>query len=274
VEYFERFIELAGTDPGSTSVVLVGVHGDEVCGVQALERLLPSLAIEQGRVFIGYGNPRAIGQGKRQIDVNLNRMFKPDDELSPEERASYEYRRAQEIRPYLDQSEVLLDVHASMDPDSRPFILCEENAAQIARHLPFNLMVSGFDAVEPGGTDYYMNRTGKIGICVECGFRENPQSTDIAVESICTFLRIRGHVRSRIDIAYEQNRIVMYDLYRTKTDFQLAKAFTDFEELQEGQVIGTDGGISVTAPRKSIILFAQNREVADKEAFLLGEYRP
>lgn len=267
----EDFVRLTGSESGPTSIVIGGVHGDEICGPEAIFRVLPSLSIERGSVLIGFGNPPAIEKRERFLGANLNRMFA--DILSPEEMASYEYQRAQFMKGYLVQADVLLDIHASMNPQSQPFCICEPNAYGIVQYLPAGLVVSGFDEVEPGGTDYYMNKIGKVGICIECGYREKPESIDLAERAIKTFLGVVGHISASFQ-CQPQKRIKMYRLYKTKTDnFVLAKEFGDFEELEAGQLIGTDGSEEIRTDRASIILFPKNKEKVGEEAFLLGEVR-
>ncbi len=266
----ENLIELIGKEAGPTSIILVGVHGDERCGVQALENLLPTLAISKGRVWIGYGNPPAIQANVRYTEANLNRMFKPNSQLSADDKKSYEYGRAKFLKKYLDQASALLDVHASFTPDTQTFIICEDNASNTAKYLPMDLVVSGFDRVQPGGTDYYMNANGKIGICIECGYLGNEKSTKIAEESILAFLSARGHIERKTP-KYSQSRIQIYDMYISKTsNFMLSKSFEDFEKISEGQLIGIDGQEEVRATRNCIILFARNREKIGDEAFLLA----
>src|SRR3989344_3574099 len=99
----ENFVKLFGTKKGPVSVILAGVHGNEKCGVLALRELLPKLSIEKGTVLIGFGNPRAIARNVRFTESNLNRMFKKDSLLSSEDKKSYEYRRAQFIKKYLNK---------------------------------------------------------------------------------------------------------------------------------------------------------------------------
>lgn len=267
----EDIKELKGQGESPVSLILAGVHGDEVCGIDAVKSLLPSLSVNKGRVIFAYGNPRAIEKSVRLTEKNLNRMFKPDDALSEEEKASYEYKRAQFLQSYLDQAEVLLDIHASHTPKSQPFIICEPNGFGIAQYLPFDLVVSGFDELEPGGTDSYMNKQGKIGICVECGYLGDPSSTQKAEETILAFLKTRGHLDGNVEVS-NQEFIQMDSIYITKTDdFRLSKEFSDFEPVSSGQVIGTDGDTPVVSDEDSIILFARNREAVGEEAFLLGE---
>lgn len=267
----EKIIELIGQTDGSTSIILVGVHGDEICGPIALSKILPTLKIERGRVLFGYGNPKAIKARVRHFEADLNRMFKPEEILSAREPNSYEYNRAKFLREYLDQADALLDIHSSSNPNSQPFIICEENAKDIRKYLPFDLVVSGFDAIEPGGTDYYMNKQSKIGICIECGNSNDPKAISLAEKSILEFLKARGHISGELK-RYQQDLINMYSLYLTKTnDFRLVKNFADFESVSQGQPIGIDSKQPVQADRDGIILFAQSKKVVGEEAFLLGE---
>ncbi len=170
--------------------------------------------------------------------------------------------------------DVLLDIHASFTPESRRFVICEENAKKISDFPPFDLIVSGFDVVEPGGTDYYLNKIGKIGICVECGYLDDPESINVAEKSIISFLKAAGHIDSTGLEKREQRKIMMGSLYLTRSDnFILSKPFADFEELKENQIIGRDGGEEIKAPRDGIILFACNSNTPGSEAFLFGQYK-
>lgn len=269
----ETYIRLEGKIPGGTSLLLVGTHGDERCGIEAIEHLLPKLNIQKGTVLIEYGNPRAIEQNIRYTEANLNRMFKPDSQLTSQEKESYEYARAQYLKALMHEAEVLLDIHASFTPESKPFLICEPNAFEIAAQLPFDTVVSGFDMVEPGGTDYYMNSNGKIGLTAECGYLGNISTTDYAIETILRFLEARDHISSvEKDVAISlQEHINMHALYLTKTEaFKLGRPFADFEHISKGTLIGIDGEVPITAQEDSIILFARDRERVGEEAFLLG----
>lgn len=268
---FEEIIKIDGKETGPTSIILVGVHGDEKCGINALENILPSLIIEKGSVLFVYGNPRAIVSNERFTEINLNRMFKNEDLISNLEKTSYEYERAQFLKKYLNQASALLDIHASFTPDSKPFIICEKNAKEIIKYLSVDVIVSGFDQVEPGGTDYYMNSIGKIGICLECGYLGNSESTEIAEKNILAFLKARGHILNNLK-TIKQSYIHMYDLYMTESNnFTLTRQFSDFEEISKNEILGIDGDKEIKAEKDSVILFARNRERAGEEAFLLGE---
>jgi len=268
---YEEVTQITGKNEGPTSIILAGVHGDEKCGVEALAKILPNLEIERGVVLIGYGNPKAIEVNERYTEANLNRMFVDDNSLTQKNKESYEYKRAQFLKPYLEKADALLDIHASSIPKSKAFAICEPNAKDLVKFLPVNLVVSGFDKVELGATDYYMNNNRKIGICLECGYLGDQQGTKIAEENIYGFLRARGHLENNAS-PQQQSYIRMYQKYFTKTDnFTLSKPFENFEVLEKGQVIGIDGQEEIKTSKESVILFAHNRNKSGSEAFLLGE---
>ena len=267
----QEITKVVGRANGATSIVLVGVHGDENCGVEALEKILPSLEIERGVVIFCLGNPRAIEAGERYTESDLNRMFRNDELSTASEKESYEYCRAQLLKTYLDKAGALLDVHASSIPNSKAFVICESNAKEIVKFFPLDLVVSGFDKVEPGGTDYYMNSIGKIGICLECGYMNDPQSVKIAEEGFFAFLKARGHIANNLS-PQKQSYVLMFEKHLAKTDrFTLSKPFENFEVLEGNQLIGIDGQEEIRTSKRSLILFAHNGTKIGDEVFLLGE---
>lgn len=269
----ESLIELTGTEDGTTSIIIVGTHGNERCGIEAAERLIPTLTIKKGRVLFAYGNPEAIEQNIRFTEANLNRMFKSDDFLSEKEKSSYEYARAQVLKGYMNLADALLDVHASNTPNSKPFIICDERLNPIAKYLPFDLVVNGFNEIQPGGTESYMHAKESFGICIECGYVNDNNSTDIAERAILAFLAERGHIDQE-KVIYDQSVIEVDKLYLTKTDsFETERQFEDFEKMTKGQLIGTDGGENIYADKDGVIIFARNRNNTGEEGFVFGEYK-
>jgi hypothetical protein len=107
---------------------------------------------------------------------------------------------------------------------------------------------------------------------VECGYLGEESSTATAKECILNFLASRGHITKQIEKPLSQNHFQIYKLYKTKTgNFNLTNNFSDFQIIQQGEVIGLDGEEEILCDRKSIILFAHNTQKPDSEAFILGE---
>lgn len=268
-------LEIKSNIPGPKVAVFFGVHGNEICGVNAVNNIINTIGIDKGSVIFVCANPKAVDQGVRFTDFNLNRAFRDINFYSDIEKLSFEYKRAQELKDVLSDVEILLDIHSSGTPESQPFIICEENAYNIVKYFPenFSKVVYGFDDIQPGGTDWYMNSVGKIGICVECGFHDDMEAVSLAEETIISYLKITGNINSQEDFDCSHKEFLkIYEMYITKTEnFSLIKDFSDFEQLKIGQTIGIDGDKKITTDQDSIILFARSRQKIGSEGFLLAK---
>src|ERR1035437_8257717 len=140
-----------GEKVGKTSIVMAGVHGNEICGINVLKKIIPDISIDEGTVLFVFGNPKAIKKKVRFIDFNLNRGFLPKSKYSKEIKKTYEYNRAQYLKKILNKGDALLDIHSTLN-NSDPFIICENNASEIISYFPkeFKRIVYNFDSIEPG----------------------------------------------------------------------------------------------------------------------------
>lgn len=261
---------------GPASIIMAGVHGNEPCGVKAIEKILPILKqkIIKGKVIFLIGNPLALKEEKRFVDANLNRMFKSIPKY--DEKFSYEYHRAKFLMSVLDQAGALLDLHSTRNP-SKPYAFVErlnESNKLVVSNLPVEIskVVFGANDFHPGCSDGYMYQNGKIGICVECGQHEDPASVRVAETSILTFLNSRGHFIDDPKLKdYAREFFNLTEIYFTKVNFKPKKVFPDFTYVKKGTIIGTDGNEKVKAKKNSYILFVVAHDEPGKEAFVLAD---
>ena len=112
-----------GLAPGPALLVLGAVHGNEICGTQAIMQLLNDLdsgrlTIERGSVtFVPIANPLAYQLKRRFGDRNLNRNMAPSAIAQ-----DFEDRLANVLCPLLDTHDVLLDLH-SFHTGGAPFVM-------------------------------------------------------------------------------------------------------------------------------------------------------
>ena len=118
-----KSVAITGLTPGPRLIVLGSVHGNEVCGTRAIQRVLEEidqqkLAIVSGSVtFVPTANPLAYARGEREGERNLNRNLTPKE--NPRD---FEDHIANWLCPLLAQHEVLLDLH-SFRAHSEPFAM-------------------------------------------------------------------------------------------------------------------------------------------------------
>ncbi len=268
----KNITQINGAVNGKTVAILGGVHGNEFCGVKAIDYLRTHLRLDSGTVYLIYGNPLAIENGVRFTEMNLNRAFKEDRNLTDSEKNSYERKRALEIIPYLEQCDAVLDIHSSNSLTSTPFVICEQKSFFIAERMPFSIRSYGWDSIEPGGTDYFINKRGGYGICIECGSNNDPNAYDLALNAVDIFLLTLGLKKGKLPpINKKQKEVLAKSIYITKKNFKLAQQFSDFEKLSKNQLIGYDGDKEIFAESNDVIIvFARNRANPQEEAFILG----
>lgn len=280
-----------GELPGPEVAIFAGVHGNELCGVQAIREghvLQAFENLERGTVWVVEANPPAIQQGVRKLDADLNRCFGRDDhehiQSRPNIARSEARQRAKVLMKILDGCKGLLDIHSTKNPQSTPFIIGEPHCLPLMRLFPgFRYLTHGWDQVQPGGTDYYMNSVvhpqaadTRMGICVECGQHSDPDAAQRAIGAILAFLAWYGLYgdRRKLSQTVVSPVLEVYELRKSSVDFNPAKAFADFEPVSAGQVLGTDGGESLRAGQDGVILFAQKHDIPDEEAYLLARPSP
>ena len=109
----------AAAAPGPHVAITALIHGNEVCGAEALWRVLQGVPQpSRGRLTLVFCNLEAYGRlddaGKaerRWLDEDLNRVWgRLESPAGADD--TYELRRAREILPWVQDADVLLDLHS------------------------------------------------------------------------------------------------------------------------------------------------------------------
>lgn len=120
---FLRSVTLDSGRPGPRLLILGAVHGNEVCGTRAIERVLCELegghfALERGSLTcVPIANPKAYAHQRREGDRNLNRNLAPTAEPKDNEDLL-----ANALTVLLSSHDGLLDLH-SFQSGTQPFVM-------------------------------------------------------------------------------------------------------------------------------------------------------
>src|SRR5262245_7951926 len=140
-------VRIAGNEKGPRVVMFGGVHGDEVSGVHAIEKLFFDFfggkrVLTRGSLTLVRVNEHALAAERRYIMHNLNRLFRED--YGPEiDKASYEYGRAQELKTVLRDCDYFLDFH-SAPIAQEPFLVAEQRAVEFFGKLGVPRIMTGW----------------------------------------------------------------------------------------------------------------------------------
>ncbi|ADD04268.1 succinylglutamate desuccinylase/aspartoacylase family protein [Natrialba magadii ATCC 43099] len=149
--------------------VVAGVHGDEPCGVRAVERLLDERPAVKRPVKLIVANEKALERQVRFVDEDLNRAFPGDPDAK-----THEAELASELVNELDDC-LAFSMHSTQS-HAEPFAIVNEiteRATELCPQLPVAAMVETSMFAE--GRLFSAAQT----IEVECGL----QGTETAAEN-------------------------------------------------------------------------------------------
>ena len=266
----------SGDIPGPCVVVMGGVHGNEKIGVQIIEALKLELFNEKicGEIYLIIGNPKAVTENKRFIDLDLNRLFGDDFSNS-----NYEEKRAFEIAEFLAKADFLLDIHSTIKK-SIPFVYCgnTQKHFSLAKILATKYIVSPSLALKKTGfgacADNFVDRHGGVGLTYECGWSEDNSMFDKAFSKTKQFLKTLGVAFSKESLAKTSKQPAQLEIFSKiiaeSKNFTFTNEYNNFDFINEEQKIATDGNKAIYAKKDSYIIFPKNTVPQNNTACFLA----
>jgi hypothetical protein len=147
----------------------------------------------------------------------------------------------------------------------------------ISEHAEYNqlfdvpIVLSWLDDLHPWGSDGYMNKIGKVWLCLECGYKSDTRGTQFAVDSILNLLTYTGNISWTPTIYTDAKSIHAESIYMADTaQFSFDHIYGDFDEVQKWEQIGILEGIPVIADKDCVIIFPNNSKNNLSEQFVIG----
>ena len=290
IDYVWSFAAVA---PGPHVMLAALVHGNEICGAIALDRMLHAgVQPARGKLSFAFCNieayrifSRVDPAVSRYVDEDMNRVWDRSALEGPGN--SQELRRARLLRPLIDTVDYLLDIHSTTHINP-PMML----TGIAKKHLDFAKAI-GFpaylvrDAGHEGGRrlrDYGRfaePQSPAVALLVESGQHWAKATADAASEAAWRFLAATG-VLSAADAApwagrprSAQQVIQVTDRITIQSDdFRFFDAYEGFEVIERaGTVIARDGGREIRTPYDHCVLIMPSRRFArGQTAVRLGRF--
>jgi succinylglutamate desuccinylase len=260
--------------PGPQVMVMGLTHGNEICGAIALDRFLrQGTRPVRGRLVLAFANVEAFRKfdpaapfASRFVDEDFNRVWTP--EVLGGARDSVELRRARELRPFVESSDYLLDIHSMLEP-SPPVMICGplEKGIRFAFDVgvPQNIVsdtghANGTRMRDFGG--FGDSASPKNALLVECGQHWERSSERVAWQTLWRFLRTldmvdRAAADREIEPVPDRPRLIRVTeaVVAHSPSFRFARTFTGLEVVpHRGDVIAWDGEEPVRAPYDNCVL--------------------
>ncbi|MDB4988279.1 MAG: succinylglutamate desuccinylase [Myxococcaceae bacterium] len=242
-------------------LAIVGaIHGNERCGLLAIERLRADFArgaraLRAGTLVLVHGNPEATAEQRRytQSGVDLNRTFdfRFVDELAP---ALWEpeHHRALALRPLLDSVDALLDLHSTTAP-TPAFAIASRVPASLpfARALGLEYLTLGWDGPGLLGDRVLLarlTRRERPGVAVECGQHDDEAAPELAYRCALRALAHFGLIEPLAEGPPPTMRTLMVRaaVKRLSVSFCFERPLHGMQALEAGDVIGHGDHLTVT----------------------------
>lgn len=276
-EIAEHCYFLGDTEAPLEIVVSVGIHGDEVAGIEAVLRVINSygynIAHSEKKVAFVLGNPRAISLNRRFSDIDLNRCF------GSEQGNKYENIRASVLLSAIQNTQYLLDIHQTIEPTSRPFGIFPNDLRSIDffRSLKVieDVVLTDIQKSVYGGysfDEYMISKKSAVAVTAEVGSISNPVSSvriaeDLIIGALQYLQIIPGHVSSVPELNFWKQK----QKIPNGKNLVLVDGFINFDSVKKGQVLAFDGEIPVTAYHDGIILFPKYAATTDMYVMRIAE---
>ena len=265
---------------GPNVMISAVVHGNEPCGAIALDWLFQNdVRPVMGRLTLAFMNVAAYQafdpadpNATRWIEEDFNRVWSRD--VLEGDRDSIELRRAREVRPVLDDVDLMLDLH-TMQHLAPPLMMSGRHAKgkDLAGKVGVPERVVG-DAGHAAGRrmrDYGgfdEPSSPKAALLIECGQHWEASSGVLAKQSTARFLEALGTVDNGFSdelgapSAPQDFFTVREAVTITQETFAFTEAFTGGEVIAKaGTLIGLDGEIEVRTPLDDMMLVMPSKRL-------------
>lgn len=290
IDYVTSFV----ADAAGPHVMLSALmHGNEICGAIALDRLLRAgVRPVRGRLTVAFANiaayrnfSRVDPAASRYVDEDMNRVW--DTHALDGPRESQELRRARALRPIVDTVDYLLDIHSTTNVNP-PMMLTgiAQKHLDFAQAMGFPAMLVRDEGHEGGSRlrDYARfadAASAPIALLIESGQHWARQTAETASECVGRFLAATG-VLSEADAApwrarpREPQRVIQVtDRVTIQSDaFRFFETYEGFEVIpRAGTVIARDGAREVRTPYDDCVLIMPSRRFSrGQTAVRLGRF--
>jgi len=280
-EEIQEVVRIVSETAQPRVVIFGGIHGDEVSGIHAIEKVLFDFlggkrSLARGSLTLARANEEAIAVERRYVKHNMNRMFRED--YGPEiDRTSYEYRRTQELKRVLKECDYFFDFHSAPTADE-PFLVAEQHAVEFFSKLGISRVITGWGKFSSGAiggdAENYANAGGAMSATLESGSHFNKSSNDVAYRSAISLLSVLEMIPAEDASVSDEPAVFEMHTVVTKEfpDFKYAGEVTNFRFLKRGEVFATQNGKPLAVSEDSYLLIPMKPSdtKVDEEVCYLG----
>jgi len=297
VEVNRVLFKIEADKKGSTVVFFGGIHGNEPAGIFALESVLGQLdkSIVKGNIYAISGNLKALKEGKRYIDTDLNRIWTEDQIENALQSHSIVSEHNEQKEIYKIIKEIInknkgpfyfIDIHTTSSK-TLPFITINDAIInrKFSKKFPVPIVL-GIEEYLRGPLLSYINTLGYVSLGFESGQHDNKNAILNSIAFINLVLK-ESNVVSHIDFekqfntlkAASQNLSEFFEityLHRIKDSdsFEILPSFKSFETIKRGELIAKHNNKEIVARSGGRIFMPLYQKKGNEGFFLIRKIPP
>ena len=288
-----------GREAGPTVLCVAGMHGNEPAGVTALGRVFEALQSRRppcrGELVGIAGNLRALAAGRRYLERDLNRQWRPEVLAGvgggpAAVTAGAETAELQELRDAIHTSiaakrgpTYFLDLHTTSSRTA-PFAVINDTIPNRAFARSFRVpIILGLEEHVTGALADYAHSLGCITMGFEGGQHDDPRSVDLLEAAVWVALEAtrfvapqpgaqRGRWARRLAAAARGLPRYLEILDRYPVDrarrFTMLPGFENFQPVAAGQLVARDDHAPIRAWESARLFMPRYQQTGDDGFFL------
>jgi succinylglutamate desuccinylase len=302
LELTRELLRFSGDEPGPLVIISGGIHGNEIAGLKALERIKKDLKNCQGKfkgTFIGIrGNLESIKKGIRYQDTDLNRIWtqKYIDTLSDKANLNAEDNELlgilefvnNEIEdfPHKDEEIIFLDLHTT-SANNGVFSIVPSDIKDhpIPSALDAPVILGLADKLQGTAIKYFAEK-GVISFAFEAGYHESPDAIDNLEAATWHTLHHSGFLKAKdhpnFKTANERLKevskhlpkfvdLIYHHIIKKDDGFEMVPGINNFQEIKKNQVLAYDKNGPIKAPKDCLILMPLYQDQGCDGFFLVSQ---
>lgn len=294
--------ELGGKEKGPLIILIGGLHGNELTGIKAIERVFKKIEDDKleirGKIIGLKGNKKAIEKKERYIDYDLNRCWTAEhiQHLSDSHFVFAEDEEVLELNnvfegfsSYEATQRVCVDLHTTSS-DNGNFIVVPEvtsdDAVIEALKLP---LILDLEKHIKGTLLKYLTRKGYLAFAFEGGLIGSEVAIELHTAGIWEILLASGAVSpERINGIMQIGTLlqtfaaelphklrVRHHYWITEEDnFHMKPGYLNFQKVKAGEVIAEDRNGPIQIPMDGLIFMPLYQRSGNDGFFVVEEIDP
>ena len=296
----KRVLGVVEGKPGGPLTVLVGgVHGNEVAGVKAINEVFRAIRLHRIPVngtLVGFaGNLQAIAKNKRFIDYDLNRCWSAEfiEQVYQKQHTLAEDIELktlhQQILDYSNReytSKVLVDLHTTSSAQGNFIIVSRNEATNPIVQILKQPVVVDLDQHLSGTLLQYIQTHGFFSMAFEGGLIGSPEAIELHIAGVWELLKASGTIPEKSDNSFINMHKKLED-YSSKLphfvkvryhhkitlhdEFVMNPGFVNFQPVKKGEVVAVDRHGPISAPVTGLMFLPLYQSAGDDGFFIVEQ---